>query len=217
MQLGGLDGAGAFRLPPYEVSTVGANLTTQQNPSDPAPLSAEVGRQQARRNGMALKYRGTPTPDECMRMCPLLLHVAALALQELGFSWQEALRVAPKATGINFFLADDTASVGYTWHTDCGDLACGEQDFQPEATHAALYGIRTCVVQLGAMDQTGMCMLGFHHHTYGGRGAAVWFHGSAPHRSMLFREGGSILAQLPVWKVSLFYRHQDLIPEAPSE
>ena len=199
----------ALYLPPYVVSTVGANPGVQSNPSDPPALLPDVAAQQFRRNGMSLKNRPAhPTPADCLSASPVLMSLVVMALMELGLSQQQAQAAAPKAMGFNFFLADKTASQGYTWHTDCWDLVDPEAA-APGNTHASLFGLQTCVVQLGDMDQTGMCMLGYEHHVYTGRGAAVWFHGSAPHRSMLFDEGLKP-PQKEVWKVSFFFRQQDL-------
>lgn len=151
-----------------------------------------------------------PTPEVCLAGNPVLRSLVVMALMELGLSMQQALAAAPKAIAINFFLADDTDSQGYTWHTDCWDLV-NPRAIGPGRTHASLFGLKTCVVQLGDMDQTGMCMLGFEHHVYAGRGAAVWFDGSAPHRSMLFDKALEP-PQNGVWKVSFFFRQQDLEP-----
>ena len=77
-------------------------------------------------------------------------------------------------------------------------------------TQEGLFGLRTCVVQLGDMDQTGMCVLACRPYTYSGRGAAVWFLGSTIHRSLAYREDLTPPLQ-PVWKVSLFYLQADII------
>lgn len=206
-------------LPPYMVSTVAANPGVAANPSAPPALSRKVKDQQSKRNGMSVRHarkKGHPRPDACLEGSPVLRSLVYMALVELGLSMQQAVVAAPKAFAINFFLSDETDSQGYTWHTDCMDLVDPEAA-GPGCTHTSLYGLRTCVVQLGDMDQTGMCLLGYKHHVYTGRGAAVWFPGSAPHRSMLFDKGLEP-PQKPVWKVSFFFRQQDLpVPECNGE
>ena len=203
----GVSFGGLFQLPPYNVNSVAAHPGTQQTQSNPGPLPAALKQQQNRRNGMALKHGPKQaTPDKCIRECQPLRTLVCMALMELGVSSDRAETVAYECFGINFFLADSTAAQGYTWHTDCNDLADGPSGQYPREK---LFGLRTCVVQLGDMDQTGMCVYNFAPHTYTGRGAAVWFHGSAPHRSMIVKAAFQHLQQ-PVWIVSLFFRPQDI-------
>ena len=138
---------GGRALSPYITPAVVANPKATVSPNALGETLQKVKDLQGKRNGMALAHNPSagPVPAECFESCPALRSVATLALQQLGLSAEQASSTADKAVGINFFLADATGAQGYTYHTDCFDLAYQPANYTgpvvPGHTQEGLFGL----------------------------------------------------------------------------
>ena len=95
----------------------------------------------------------------------------------------------------HFLCQDDTRQASFAWH-------CDDEELPGRMTVATTQHLLTVVVQLSESLGTAMGLFGFGKVRFTGRGAAVAFHGSAPHGSYPWvNEEGT-----HVWKVTFFVK-----------